>query len=133
MIQHPPSYTRTHHLWPHRRPFRSFSVGQWRPTDPLTLERNDGYWGGAPAMKRVVIRHIAEPATQQLLLEKGDIDIARNLGPDQLASRGTNPTFTITRTSKGRVTNPARNQKTKTSSSPTVPTEMGEQHTEIPS
>src|SRR3546814_11638602 len=51
-----------------------FKFGQWRPNELLTLERNDGYWGGAPAMKRVVIRHIAEPATQPLLPEKGDND-----------------------------------------------------------
>ena len=36
-------------------------------------------------MKRVVVRHVPEPATQRLLLEKGDIDIARNLTPDQIA------------------------------------------------
>jgi peptide/nickel transport system substrate-binding protein len=35
-------------------------------------------------MKRVVIRHVPEPATQRLLLEKGDIDIARSLTQDQL-------------------------------------------------
>src|SRR3546814_19447757 len=63
-----------------------FKFGQWRPNELLPLERNDGYWGGAPAMKRVVIRHLAEPATQQIPLEKGDIAIARNLRPDQLAS-----------------------------------------------
>src|SRR3546814_11057751 len=77
-----------------------FKFGQWRPNELLTLERNDGYWGGAPAMKRVVIRHIAEPATQQLLLEKGDIDIARNLGPDQLASLRDNPDITLDSTLK---------------------------------
>ena len=34
----------------------------------------------------MIIRHVAESATQQLLLEKGDIDLARNLTPDQIAS-----------------------------------------------
>ena len=36
-------------------------------------------------MKRVIVRHVPEPATQRLLLEKGDIDIALSLLPDQLA------------------------------------------------
>ena len=40
--------------------------------------------GPRPLPQRVVVRHVAEPATQRLLLEKGDIDIARNLTKDQL-------------------------------------------------
>ena len=39
-------------------------------------------------MKRVVVRHVPEPATQRLLLEKGDIDIARSLTTDQLTADG---------------------------------------------
>ena len=39
---------------------------------------------GAPKLKRVIIRHVPEAAAQRLLLEKGDIDIARNLTPDQI-------------------------------------------------
>ena len=35
-------------------------------------------------MRRVIVRHIPEPSAQRLLLEKGDIDIARNLSPDQI-------------------------------------------------
>ncbi|HEY9538447.1 MAG TPA: ABC transporter substrate-binding protein [Kiloniellaceae bacterium] len=97
-----------------------FKFGQWRPNELLTLERNDGYWGGAPAMKRVVIRHIAEPATQQLLLEKGDIDIARNLGPDQLASLRDNPDITIDSNVKGTVYYLGLNQKNEILSKPKV-------------
>lgn len=61
-----------------------FKLRRWKPNESLTLDRNDGYWQGAPAMKRVVIRHVAEGGAQRLLLEKGDIDIARNLGADQI-------------------------------------------------
>ena len=35
-------------------------------------------------MKRVIVRHVPEPGTQRLMLEKGDIDIALSLLPDQL-------------------------------------------------
>src|SRR3546814_4768282 len=71
-------------------------------------------------MKRVVIRHIAEPATQQLLLEKGDIDIARNLGPDQLASLRDNPDITIDSNVKGTVYYLGLNQKNEILSKPKV-------------
>src|SRR3546814_11933356 len=69
----------------------AFKLRQWKANESLTLDSNESYWGGAPAMKRVIIRHIAETATQQLLLEKGDVDIARNPGPDQLGTLRKNP------------------------------------------
>ena len=80
-----------------------FKLRQWKPTESLTLDRNDDYWGGAPAMKRVVIRHIIEPGTQRLLLEKGDIDIARNLGPDQLAGMRDNADIRVRQGVKGAI------------------------------
>ena len=80
-----------------------FKLRAWKPNESLTLDRNDDYWGGAPAMKRVITRHIVEPATQQLLLEKGDIDIARNLGPDQLESLRKNPDIAIQEGVKGAI------------------------------
>lgn len=97
-----------------------FKLGQWRANETLTLERNDDYWGGAPAMKRVVIRHITEPATQQLLLEKGDIDIARNLNTDQLASLRDNPDIAIQSNVKGSIYYLGLNQKHEALSKPKV-------------
>jgi peptide/nickel transport system substrate-binding protein len=38
------------------------------------------------ATKRIFIRHVKEPSTQLLLLQRGDIDLARNLTSDQLRS-----------------------------------------------
>jgi len=62
-----------------------YNLVSWKPDESVTLEANPTYHLGPPHMKRVVVRHIPEPATQRLLLEKGDIDIARDLTPDQLA------------------------------------------------
>ncbi|MBL4812423.1 MAG: ABC transporter substrate-binding protein [Rhodobacteraceae bacterium] len=59
-----------------------FQLEQWDPAVAIVMARNDNYWGDAPAMARVVIRQVAESATQRLLLEQGDIDIANKLGPD---------------------------------------------------
>lgn len=63
-----------------------FALNKWTPGESLSLTANEDYWDGAPAMKRVIIRNVKEAASQQLLLQKGDIDIARNLEADQLAS-----------------------------------------------
>ena len=97
-----------------------FKLRQWKPNESLTLDRNDDYWGGAPAMKRVITRHIVEPATQQLLLEKGDIDIARNLGPDQLEAVRSNPELTVQEGVKGAIYYLGLSQKNEALANPKV-------------
>ena len=57
----------------------------WKPNESVTLEANPDFYLGAPPMKRVVVRHVQESATQRLLLERGDIDVARNLNPEDIA------------------------------------------------
>ncbi len=61
-----------------------YNLVSWKADESVTLEANPLYHLGAPHTKRIVVRHIPEPATQRLLLEKGDIDVARDLTPDQL-------------------------------------------------
>ena len=47
------------------------------------LQRFDGY--RIPlAMKRIVLRHVTEAASQRLMIQNGDIDVARDLSPDDL-------------------------------------------------
>ena len=61
-----------------------FAIKQWKPNEVITMEVNPNYYGTKPKLKRVVCRHIAEESSQRLLLESGDVDIARNLSADQL-------------------------------------------------
>jgi len=61
-----------------------FIFRSWKANESLVLDANADYWDGAPKIKRVLVRNVTESATQQLLLQKGDIDIARNLTGDQL-------------------------------------------------
>jgi peptide/nickel transport system substrate-binding protein len=86
-------------------------LNQWKPSELLMLDANADYWDGAPAMKRVIIRHIPEQATQQLLVEKGDIDIARNLGPDQIKGLQGNAAVRIKSSPKGGIFYLGLNQK----------------------
>jgi peptide/nickel transport system substrate-binding protein len=62
-----------------------FGLRRWQAGEYLLLDANRDF-AGPPAIKRVVVRDIREPATQRLLLETGDVDMARNLGPDQIAA-----------------------------------------------
>jgi len=63
----------------------AYKIVSWKPSESVTLQSNEDFYLGAPAMKRVIVRHIQESATQRLLLEKGDIDVARNLNPEDVA------------------------------------------------
>lgn len=68
-----------------------YSVQSWKPNESVTLTSNPDFYGGAPAMERVIVRHVQESATQRLMLERGDIDVARNLNPEDIAGiRGAN-------------------------------------------
>jgi peptide/nickel transport system substrate-binding protein len=63
----------------------AYKLVGWKPNESVTLEANPDFYKGAPAMKRVIVRHVQESATQRLMLEKGDIDVARNLNPEDIA------------------------------------------------
>ena len=63
-----------------------FTLRSWKANESVVLDANASYREGAPPLKRVVIRHVPEPAAQRLLIEKGDADVARDLTPDQIAS-----------------------------------------------
>jgi len=58
----------------------AFSLKTWKANEIVTLEANSGYRHGTPGMKRVILRHVSEPSSQRLLLEKGDIDMAIDTG-----------------------------------------------------
>lgn len=59
----------------------AYILKSYKPNEGYILEARTGHWRGDAVMKAVFMRHIPEAATQRLLLEKGDIDIARELTP----------------------------------------------------
>lgn len=61
-----------------------YSLAQWNQGESVILQANENYVGDQPPLKRVFIRHVAETGTQRLLVENGDVDIARDLTPDDL-------------------------------------------------
>ncbi|MCW6510525.1 ABC transporter substrate-binding protein [Lichenifustis flavocetrariae] len=63
-----------------------FALKSWKANESVVLDANPTYREGAPPLKRVIIRHVPEPAAQRLLIEKGDADVARDLSPDLVAA-----------------------------------------------
>ena len=62
----------------------SFTLRSWRAGEGVVLDANPQTFRGAPKIRQVAFNHVAEAGAQRLLIEKGDIDVARNLGPDQI-------------------------------------------------
>lgn len=56
----------------------------WKANELVALEAFPGFRMGGPHTRRVVVRHVPEPASQRLLLQKGDVDFARDLQTDQI-------------------------------------------------
>jgi peptide/nickel transport system substrate-binding protein len=97
-----------------------YTIREWRANDVVVMERNDNYSGEAPALARVIYRHIPEGATQRLLLEKGDIDMARDLGPEEVKALEANPDIKFSTGVKGGIYYLGLNQKNETLAKPEV-------------
>jgi peptide/nickel transport system substrate-binding protein len=95
-------------------------IREWRANEIVALERNDNYWGAKAKPARVIYRHIKESATQRLMLEKGDADIARNLTAQDLDALATNKAIKTTATPKGTVYYFGLNQKNPNLAKPEV-------------
>jgi len=63
-----------------------FRIRRYIPHEALVLDANPGSPGDAPRLQTIVIRSVPDAATRELLVRVGDADIARDLGPDQLAA-----------------------------------------------
>lgn len=97
-----------------------YSLAAWRPNEAVQLVANPDYWQGAPAMKRVIVRNVQESSAQRLLLEQGDIDVARNLTPTDVTGLASNAKLVVQDEPKGRILYMGLNQKDPLLSKPEV-------------
>jgi peptide/nickel transport system substrate-binding protein len=67
----------------------------WQRNQQIQMVKNPHYWGGMPGYDRVLIRHMSESAAQLLALQRGDIDVAFNLIPEQIAALKEDPNVTV--------------------------------------
>ncbi len=100
----------------------AYSLVNWKPNESVTLKSNPDFYLGAPAMERVVVRHVQESSTQRLMLERGDIDVARNLNPDDVAGLSGTDGLEVDSALRGRLMYISLNQKHPELSKPEVRT-----------
>jgi peptide/nickel transport system substrate-binding protein len=72
-----------------------FILVEWTPNERIILDRFDEYWAGPAGVKRIIFIDIPEPAAQKLALDRGDIDIAWDLLPEQVDLYRNAPGFTV--------------------------------------
>lgn len=63
----------------------AYAIKQFVPLQALVLEANPNSTQ-SPHLKRVLLKGVAEPGTRRLLIQQGDVDVAYQLGPDQIAA-----------------------------------------------
>lgn len=97
-----------------------FTLNLLKANEMVMLEAFEGYWRGAPKIKRVALRHVPESAPQRLMLEKGDADVARDLGPDDLDVLAKNPDIKIRKIPQGMIYYLGLNQKNPNLAKPEV-------------
>lgn len=97
-----------------------YKVLAWKANEAVVMEANPNYFGDKPKLKRVIYRYMKESATQRLALETGDIDIARNLEPGDLAAVSKKDGLATTSAPKGTIYYISLNQKNANLAKPEV-------------
>jgi len=97
-----------------------YKLREWRANEAVVMERNDNYWGEKAKLARVIYRHMKESSAQRLALEAGDIDVARNLEPNDLDAIAKNADLTSVSAPKGTVWYISLNQKNEKLAKPEV-------------
>src|SRR5438132_3123883 len=52
-----------------------FKLVSWTKNEQMVLEANEGYWRGAPKVKKIIVRPILEDAARIAALQAGEVDL----------------------------------------------------------
>ncbi|HWX50812.1 MAG TPA: ABC transporter substrate-binding protein [Roseomonas sp.] len=97
----------------------SYAVRQWKASESVVLEANP-HSNVPPKIKRIIMRHMADPSAQLLGLQKGDVDIARNLVADQIKQVQSDSKFAVQFARKASLMYLSLNQKNQYLAKPEV-------------
>jgi len=97
----------------------AWSLRSWRANESVVLDANPNN-PEPPKLKRLLILHRNDPSAQLLALQKGDIDIARTLSPEQLKQLQEDPNYTLVSAVKANLNYIAMNQKNANLAKPQV-------------
>ncbi|RPI75283.1 MAG: ABC transporter substrate-binding protein [Desulfobacteraceae bacterium] len=72
-----------------------YSLKEWKRKEVVVFVANKKYWKGEPKIKTIIFKDVPEAADRFLQIQKGDIDIAFNLIPEQANELKTKPNLQI--------------------------------------
>ena len=72
-----------------------FRLEAWNVGSSITLIRNDGYWGDAPAVSGVTFLYFTDPNAAVNALTTGDVDILTGVNSDLVGPLQDNPEFVV--------------------------------------
>ena len=59
-----------------------YIITEWEANDHYTLVYNDKYWGEEPSVKKLIVRVVPDPSTQNLMFQNGELDMIDLLSLD---------------------------------------------------
>lgn len=62
-----------------------FILESWKRNNEFVFTAFKDHWSGPPGVDRLIVKDMPEPEPQKLALEKGEVDIAWDLLPDQIS------------------------------------------------
>ena len=88
-----------------------YILKSFKPNEGYILEARTGHWRGDAIIPKIFMQHVPEAATQRLMLEKGDIDISRELTPTDIEGLTGNADIKMQQDVGGQIFYLAFNQK----------------------
>lgn len=61
-----------------------FILTGWVRDVEVNLEKNPNYWRESAKLDKIIIKNVADAATQRMMIGRGDIDVAQNLDIDMI-------------------------------------------------
>lgn len=98
----------------------AYVLKSYKANESYVMEAREDHWRGAPVLKRVFMRHVPEAATQRLLLEKGDIDVAREMSTVDIEGIAGNADLKVQEDVGGQIYYISMNQKVEPLNNPKV-------------
>jgi peptide/nickel transport system substrate-binding protein len=82
---------------PHEAGTGPYTLVSYKPNEELVFQRYTDYWGGwkQGQFQQVVVKQVAESATQRQMLEAGEVDFADGLSRDSVPALENNPAVKI--------------------------------------
>ncbi|NEN85657.1 ABC transporter substrate-binding protein [Paenibacillus elgii] len=80
-----------------------FAIEKWDPASEAVMTANKNYWQGAPQVDKVTMKFLKEASNRVMLLGKGDVDLAIEIPPKDVADLKNNANLTVKSDASNRI------------------------------